>query len=71
MPKAQDDPVSTLAAALSRPKPYASGPTAGAITLFATQDVKLALLTCLLGPAAIAGGRVLAKWVELLEPPQR
>jgi hypothetical protein len=23
---------------------------------------------CLLGPAAITGGRVLAKWIELLEP---
>jgi hypothetical protein len=71
MPKAPDDPVSALAAALSRSKPYASGPTAGAITLFATHDVKVALLACLLGPAAIAGGRVLAKWIELLEPPHR
>jgi hypothetical protein len=71
MPEAQENPVSTLAAALSRPKPYVAGSTAGAITLFATEDVTLALLACLLGPAAIAGGRVLAKWIELLEPPPR
>jgi hypothetical protein len=69
-----EDTASALAAVLSllsRPKPYASGPAAGAVTLFATEDVKLALLACLLGPAAVAGGRVLAKWVELLEPPSR
>jgi hypothetical protein len=69
-----EDPTSALAAVLSflsRPKPYASGPVVGAITLFATADVKLALLACLLGPPAIAGGRVLAKWIELLEPPSR
>jgi hypothetical protein len=29
----------------------------------------VALLAYLLGPPAITGGRVLAKWVELLEPP--
>jgi hypothetical protein len=71
MPKAQDDPISALAAALSRAKPFASGPTAGAITLFATHDMKVALLACLFGPAAVAGGRVLARWVELLGPPDR
>jgi hypothetical protein len=31
----------------------------------------LALLVFVLGPPAVAAGRVLARWVELLEPPRR
>jgi hypothetical protein len=31
--------------------------------------IREALLACILGPPAIAAGRVLAKWIERLEPP--
>jgi hypothetical protein len=36
-----------------------------------TGQVRLALLTCVLGPPAVAGGKVTADWVRLLEPPRR
>lgn len=34
-------------------------------------QVRQALLACILGPPAVAAGRVLARWVELLEPPRQ
>jgi hypothetical protein len=36
-----------------------------------TGQVRLALLTCVLGPPAVVAGKVLAEWVKLLAPPKR
>jgi hypothetical protein len=68
------DRASVLAAVLSflsRPKPYAFGPVVGGFTLYTTHELTIALLACVLAPAAVAGGLVLARWIELLEPPSR
>jgi hypothetical protein len=68
-----EDPSSLLAvvlAFLNRPKPSdAFGPVAGVSALYVTHDLRLAAAACLFGPAVIAAGRVLAKWVEKLAPP--
>jgi hypothetical protein len=66
-----EDLASLLAAILARPKPYASGPLAGAAAWVKSGRLKDGLLAFLLVPAAIAGSRVLAKWVELLVPPRK
>ena len=74
IPQPPEDSTTPLAAVLSflsRTQPYVLGPVAGAFTLHATGDMKMALLACILGPPAVAGGRVLAKWIVLLEPPTR
>jgi hypothetical protein len=34
-------------------------------------QVKQALLACVLRPPAVVAGKVLAHWIELLEPPRR
>jgi len=36
-----------------------------------SREVWAALLACALGPPAVAAGRVLAEWVELLRPSRR
>ena len=67
-----EDPTSLVAAVLvllSRSKPYAFGPAAGGFTLYATHELVLALAACVAAPAAVAVGRVVAKWIEKLEPP--
>jgi hypothetical protein len=50
---------------------FAPGGVAGAYVYFETGQVRQALLACVLGPHAVAGVRVLAAWVKLLEPPKR
>jgi hypothetical protein len=51
---------------------FASGTIIGAgVVYLQTGQVREALLACVLGPPAVAGGKVLAEWVKLLEPPKR
>lgn len=50
---------------------FAPGPAAGALIYLQTGRVWQALLACLLGPPTVAGGKVLAEWVRLLEPKRR
>ena len=60
-----------LAVLNSRAATFTPGTLVGAGVYFETRQVWQALLTCMLGPPAVAGGRVLAEWVRLLEPPRR
>jgi hypothetical protein len=50
---------------------FAPGTVIGAGVYLQTGQVRQALLACVLGPPAVAGGKVLAEWVRLLEPPKR
>jgi hypothetical protein len=50
---------------------FAPGAVVGAGVYLQTGQVWQALLACVLGPPAVAGGKVLAEWVRLLEPPRR
>jgi hypothetical protein len=50
---------------------FAPGTVIGATVYLQTGQVRLALLACLLGPPAVAGGEVLAEWVGLLTPSKR
>ena len=47
---------------------FAPGTALGVTVFVWSGDIQQALLACVLGPPAIAAGRVLAKWIELLEP---
>ena len=49
----------------------APGPILGAGAYVWTGQLRQALLACVLWPAAVKAGHVLAHWVELLEPPRR
>ena len=60
-----------LAGLSSRAATFAPGTVIGAGVYLQTGQVRQALLACALGPPAVAGGRVLAEWVKLLEPPRR
>ncbi|HEX2185418.1 MAG TPA: hypothetical protein VHN78_07920 [Chloroflexota bacterium] len=55
----------------SRGPTLAPGTVVGAGVYLQTGQISQALLACVLGPPAVAAGRVLARWVELLEPPRR
>jgi hypothetical protein len=72
-----DQPISVLLAALdalgNRGVTSSSfGAVAGLVTYNTSGGhVGKALLACVFTPAAVASGRVLAKWIELLEPPRR
>jgi hypothetical protein len=55
----------------SRAATFAPGTVIGAGVYLQTGQVREALFACVLGPPAVAGGRVLAEWVKLLEPPKR
>ena len=48
-----------------------SGSVVGAGVYISTGQVREALLACVLGPPAVAGGKVLAEWIELLAPPRQ
>jgi hypothetical protein len=50
---------------------FAPGSVLGAGVYLQTGHVRQALLACVLLPPAISAGRVLARWVDLLEPPRR
>jgi hypothetical protein len=60
-----------LAAVNSRAVTLAPGGVVGTGIYLHTGQVRLAFLTCVLGPPAAAGGKVLADWVRLLAPPRR
>jgi len=60
-----------LAALNSHAATLAPGTLVGAGVYVSTGQVREALLACLLGPPAVAGGKVLAEWVKLLTPPKR
>jgi hypothetical protein len=60
-----------LAALNSRIASFAPGTVLGAGVYLQTGQVRQALLACVLGPPAVAGGKVLAEWVKLLAPPKR
>jgi hypothetical protein len=60
-----------LAALNSRAATFTPGTLVGAGVYLETRQVWQALLACVLGPPAVASGRVLAEWVRLLEPPKR
>jgi hypothetical protein len=60
-----------LAALKSHTTTFAPGTVIGAGVYLQTGQVRQALLACVLGPPAVAGGRVLAEWVRLLAPPRR
>jgi hypothetical protein len=46
------------------------GTIVGASVYLQTGQVRQALMACILGPPAVAGGKVLAEWVKLMEPPK-
>jgi hypothetical protein len=60
-----------LGALNSRAAILTSGTVIGTGVYISTGQVRQALLTCLLGPPAVAGGKVLAEWVRLLAPPRQ
>jgi hypothetical protein len=62
---------SILAALNSRAATFTPGTVVGAGVYLQTGQVRQALLACVLGPPAVAGGKVLADWVRLLAPPRR
>ncbi len=55
----------------SRAVTFAPGTVLGVGVYVGSRQVWAALLACLLGPPAVAAGRVLAEWVELLRPSRR
>jgi hypothetical protein len=55
----------------SRAVTLTPGTIVGAGVYLQTGQVWQALLACVLGPPAVTGGKVLAEWVRLLEPPRR
>jgi hypothetical protein len=64
--------IQTILTALnSRVATFAPGTVIGAGVYLQTGHVRQALLACVLLPPAISAGRVLARWVDLLEPPRR
>jgi hypothetical protein len=60
-----------LAVLNSRITTFAPGTVLGAGVYLQSGQVREALLTCLLVPPTVAGGKVLAEWVRLLSPPKR
>lgn len=60
----------TIAAILAdlgcRPSTFAPGTVLGAGVYLETGQVRQAPLACVLGPPAVAAGKVLAEWVKLL-----
>ena len=60
-----------LAVAQRRAVTLSSGGVIGALIYLQSGQVRQALLACVLGPPAVAGGKVLAEWVRLLAPPRR
>jgi hypothetical protein len=64
--------IETILAALnSRTATLAPGTLVGAGVYLQTGRVRDTLLACVLVPPAVAGGKLLAEWVRLLEPPRR
>jgi hypothetical protein len=55
----------------SRVVTFAPGGVVGAGVYLQTGRLREAFLVCAFGPAVVRFGRVLARWVELLEPPRR
>jgi hypothetical protein len=55
----------------SRAVTFAPGTVVGAGVYVSTGQIREALLACVLGPPAVKAGHVLARWIELLEPPRR
>jgi hypothetical protein len=60
-----------LVALNSRTASLSPGTVIGAGVYLQTGQVRQALLAFVLGPPAVAGGKVLAEWVKLLAPPKR
>jgi hypothetical protein len=60
-----------LTALQRRTTALAPGSVVGTGIYLHTGQVRLALLTCVLGPPAVVAGKVLADWVRLLAPPRR
>jgi hypothetical protein len=60
-----------LTALQRRATALAPGSVVGTGIYLHTGQVRLALLTCVLGPPAVVAGKVLADWVRLLAPPRR
>jgi hypothetical protein len=60
-----------LAALNSRTAALSPGTVIGAGVYLQTGQVRQALLAFVLGPPAVAGGKVVAEWVKLLAPPKR
>jgi hypothetical protein len=60
-----------LAVAQRRAVTLSSGSVIGAVVYLQTDHVRDALIACVLGPPAVAGGKILAEWVRLLSPPRR
>jgi hypothetical protein len=73
MPGAGNSPVlpPVIDALQRRVGALSSGGVVGAGVYFETRQVWQALLACVLGPPAVAGGKILAEWVRLLTPPRR
>lgn len=67
--------VPTLGAVLSdlggRVSSLAPGSVLGVGVYVGSRQIWAALLACVLGPPAVAIGRVLAEWVELMRPSRR
>lgn len=60
-----------LAVVRKRAVTLAPGAVVGVGVYLQSGQVSQALLACVLLPPAISAGRVLARWVDLLEPPRR
>jgi hypothetical protein len=60
-----------LTALQRRATTLAPGSVVGTGIYLHTGQVRLALLTCVLGPPAVVAGKVLAEWVKLLAPPRQ
>jgi hypothetical protein len=60
-----------LPALNSRTAALTPGAVVGTGVYLQTGQVRDTLLACILVPPAVAGGKLLAEWVRLLEPPRR
>lgn len=61
----------TLSHLSSRIASVAPGSVLALSVYVSSRQVWVALLACVLGPPAVAAGRVAAEWVELLRPTRR